>query len=191
MEITFSGEPPFWIEYEVRKERANAPGSFEVQSTERKPGYQKPRTTLQFEPTASGTYQYLFKRVGDRNYEAGVALSLEPITQTFHPHSSARFAATQATRLVLCRGDPFTLDVEVTGSGPWTLNYALLHKGRVDPLSTTISQSKPVIRLPFEGRDDSGTYIVELLEIVDANVFIQENLMLGVQKDANGNGRCD
>lgn len=177
VEVSFTGEAPYWIEYDVQIADVDPNGkvkNFRTTTTERKIDIQKPRTTFQFEPESPGQYRYIFKRIGDRNYnDFGIETTVEPITQTFHPHSSAEFVPQQPKRFVRCISDSVTVEVMVQGSGPWALMYEILFKNKAKREVIKIPASDKKAKIFIDDLQEGGIYVVELVQIIDANGCIR------------------
>jgi nucleoporin POM152 len=61
--ISFVGEPPFWIEYVVQvTDIPDRPGAVE-RKIERQTHIEKPRHTFKVQPAEAGTYRYIFTTV--------------------------------------------------------------------------------------------------------------------------------
>ncbi|KAI8911122.1 hypothetical protein EDD86DRAFT_204447 [Gorgonomyces haynaldii] len=168
VDLSFAGEPPFWIEYQVQvfdleSERL-------VSSTNERRTQLKPRSSLRFEPELPGLYKYHFTRMGDHNYQHGVSIDVPSLTQIVHPHSYAHFAIAQHQRahLVRCIGDPVDLQVLVHGSGPWRIVYEIVNGSRGKKYTKDVLAHETSVNVQIE-TERGGIYIVDLVEITDGN----------------------
>ncbi|RKO94765.1 hypothetical protein BDK51DRAFT_33729, partial [Blyttiomyces helicus] len=179
--VSMTGEPPFWIEYEQSR-IGEKPTTKRIQA-------EKPRHTMRLQPTEPGTHFYSFKKVlemshglgwdltdlwgagrrglmGDLNYPEGVDVLNLTFTQIIHPQSNARFLRPQ--KMIRCLGDAAELVVALDGNGPWTLKY--------DITSDTGARSyvkegivDPNVVIEVNDLERAGNYMVDLTEITDAN----------------------
>ncbi|KAJ3213068.1 hypothetical protein HDU67_003416 [Dinochytrium kinnereticum] len=156
--VSLTGEPPFWIEYDE---------VYGDTRTKKFADVYKLRDTLSFKPSKPGTYIYEFKKVGDATYNEGIPIKDVTITQIIHPQSKAWFTNSLDRHLV-CVNDTLELEIALSGSGPWTVTYELMfdatkkqfvEKNVIDP---TIKVKTPPLSAP-------GTYILDLIDITDAN----------------------
>ncbi|KAI8622475.1 hypothetical protein BC830DRAFT_1162930 [Chytriomyces sp. MP71] len=157
--VSLTGDAPFWIGYD-EVYRGKRVGKTAVVG--------KLRDTLQFRPSLPGTYLYEFQAVGDATYTEGIPITNVSITQIIHPQSEARFA--NPAKLTRCTGDSATLPVTLMGSGPWRLTYEIIFENRKDRFSVTAEGDESghidIITPEF---DEAGVYVVDLIEITDAN----------------------
>ncbi|KAJ3091059.1 hypothetical protein HK102_001830 [Quaeritorhiza haematococci] len=179
VDLSFTGEPPFWITYDQihngvrRSYRVDVP---------------KPRHILEFKPSNPGRYDYIFTKspklicvhfacpqhlfpidaikVGDANYIHGVPIKHQ-ITQVIHPLSRAWFDSS-ALRNTLCTDDSVELPVVLEGSGPWRLSYEIMYESqKTQFVMDEIAKPKVTIHTP--DLKEAGTYIVVLTSITDSN----------------------
>ncbi|KAJ3413508.1 hypothetical protein HDV05_007891 [Chytridiales sp. JEL 0842] len=155
--VSLTGEPPFWIEYD------EIYGNVRVGRTAH---LTKLRDTLSFKPSLPGTYIYEFKMVGDSVYTRGIPIEDVKITQIIHPQSVAWF--TNAEKRIKCTKDTVDLNINVAGSGPWTITYEIIFESTKtqyvldNVVENSFDISVPPLELP-------GTYVVGLINITDAN----------------------
>nr|KAJ3421320.1 hypothetical protein HK105_003902 [Polyrhizophydium stewartii] len=173
--MTFTGEPPFWVDYieehtppDGARRTTEQRGRVESRRDLEIPNILKPRHAMTLAPEKPGMYRYVFTSLGDANFPEGVDLEGISITQIIHPHSSAQFVDTQ-THLVRCIGDSARLKVAVQGSGPWVLVYYVVHNDQRLRSTKTIPLGETMTEIVVEKLDAPGTYLVDLVEITDGN----------------------
>ncbi|KAJ3287607.1 hypothetical protein HDU79_005558 [Rhizoclosmatium sp. JEL0117] len=155
--VSLTGDAPFWIDYDE---------VYKGVRTRRTAKVNKLRDSLSFKPVLPGTYVYEFQEVGDATYTEGIPIDNVSITQIIHPQSEARF--TNPQKLTRCIGDSATLPVTLSGSGPWKLTYEIIfetHKERV----TLDRVEKSHLEIETPKFAAAGSYVVDLIEITDAN----------------------
>lgn len=113
VDVSFTGEPPFWLEYQQTHK-----GESQVYKVE---GIKTSHHVLELKPSHSGTYVYSFLAIGDVNYAEGIDVEIDDITHIIHPQSTAAFRDVRKDRIVKCLGDTVTLPVVLSGSKPWKL----------------------------------------------------------------------
>ncbi|TPX68155.1 hypothetical protein CcCBS67573_g07267 [Chytriomyces confervae] len=160
--VSLTGDAPFWIGYD-EVYRGVRTGKTAV--------INKLRDTLQFKPSLPGTYLYEFQSVGDATYTEGVPIENVSITQIIHPQSEARF--TNPQKLTRCIGDSATLPVTLNGSGPWLLTYEIIFENKKERISVDAKVNADggvgKIDLVTPNFESAGSYVVDLIEITDAN----------------------
>ncbi|KAJ3044710.1 hypothetical protein HDV00_001114 [Rhizophlyctis rosea] len=164
-DVSFTGEPPFWAQIVTENVER---GTRAVERREIARG----RDTIRFEPKTPGTYRYIFEKIGDANYRAGVLVKQaeghppKHFTQKIHPHSNAYF--TGPLHITRCLNSTVELPVTLEGSGPWELNYEIMGGGEKRRISVEVrDQPNYTIKLPvFE---KAGRYAVDLTDIKDRN----------------------
>lgn len=115
VDVSFTGEPPFWLEYE--QTRGDNSEIFRVS------GIKTTHHALELKPENDGTYIYSFLSIGDVNYKDGIELvDQDSITHIIHPQSTAAFRDKRGENIVKCLGDTVTLPVVLSGSKPWKLS---------------------------------------------------------------------
>ncbi|KAG0242232.1 hypothetical protein B0O80DRAFT_500267 [Mortierella sp. GBAus27b] len=165
VDATFTGEGPWQVCFDVRRNG----GTVERNVCHSSP---KPRLNLELKPEVSGSFQYNFKTVSDKNYK-NVRVDLPPIFQNIHPQPSAVFVGNRAG-LKTCRGLSEQLDVELFGTGPWDIEYHITRGGDTK-LFTERHISTNITTLTLPPFDLQGTYSVDLGKVTD--------LANGCQKD--------
>ncbi|KAI9345301.1 hypothetical protein BDR26DRAFT_856705 [Obelidium mucronatum] len=136
--------------------------------TRRSAKVNKLRESLLFKPVLPGTYVYEFQEVGDATYTEGIPIENVSITQIIHPQSEARFANPQ--KLTRCMGDTATLPVTLIGSGPWRLTYEIIFENKKERITMDAApKSGNNIEIVTPKFAAAGSYVVDLIEITDAN----------------------
>lgn len=165
VDLIFTGEPPYWIEYVLERRALDDRGAIERYPKEREI-YSKHRSLLVLKPKQPGNYRYIFERVGDVNYNEGIALSESSLTQIIHPHSTAYFVWPKGNgapfKFVRCKGDQVKLRVGVEGSGPWEVLYEISHT-ITKRFTRAVDVSSNGFEIEIDNLDVAGTYTVDLV----------------------------
>ncbi|KAG0053627.1 hypothetical protein BGZ83_000768 [Gryganskiella cystojenkinii] len=164
VDATFTGEGPWKVCYDVYRDNR-------LLATDVCPTSTKPRLNLDLKPDQSGNFEYRFKSVSDKNY-GNQAVIAPPIFQNIHPQPSAKFRDTES--LKTCKGSSADLDVELSGTGPWDIEYRII-RGTESQLLTLRNITKKSARLTLPPFEREGTYSVDLGKVTD--------LANGCQKD--------
>ncbi|KAI8920706.1 hypothetical protein BC831DRAFT_477489 [Entophlyctis helioformis] len=176
--LTFTGEPPFQVEYVEERsvivgDKRGAGGATRAGPVLHRREHtlrsiDKPRRSLVLSPSEPGMYQYTFNVVKDANYPEGVHLKGLSVTQIIHPHSSAHFVGA-LSRYTRCINDTVQLRVGVQGSGPWTLVYYVVHDETRTRYVKTVGLDQSGTDILVDGLQTAGLYLVDLAEITDVN----------------------
>ncbi|KAJ3101892.1 hypothetical protein HDU97_001005 [Phlyctochytrium planicorne] len=150
--VSLTGEPPFWIEYDE---------VYMDTRTKKFADVSKLRDTLSFKPSKPGTYVYEFQKVGDATYTEGVPVDNVTITQIIHPQSKAWFTNSLDRHLV-CVNDTIELEIALSGSGPWTVTYELMFDATKKQF-TEKNVKQPTIKVRTPPLSTPGTYILDLI----------------------------
>jgi nucleoporin POM152 len=81
---------------------------------------EKSKRTITVKPLMPGNYEYIFFRLSDNIHRDGVAIDYR-FTQTVHPKPNAVFRRTKDRIINSCMGNLVELDVDFSGTGPFTL----------------------------------------------------------------------
>ncbi|KAJ3009080.1 hypothetical protein HKX48_008163 [Thoreauomyces humboldtii] len=156
--ISMSGEPPFWVEFD-QNNKANG----HRQQARRQ--FTKAFTTLRFEPGEPGQYEYSFTKIGDAIYSNGVIVSGMGFKQLVHALPDVTIATVEKTR---CLGDHSKLDVQITGVPPYVLTYEILKGSKKERfvLPDVTEKELSIDTPPF---NQAGTYYVDVTELTDGN----------------------
>ncbi|XJO73441.1 hypothetical protein BDV3_004424 [Batrachochytrium dendrobatidis] len=172
--LTFTGEPPFWVDYIEERSMIDHPKYRDDSSrfVERRDvpisNILKPRHALVLSPKETGKYRYLFTRMGDANYPEGISLDNLSVTQIIHPHSSASFSGKQS-KYVRCINDTVDLSINVQGSGPWTVIYFVVHNNQRTEYSLQVPLEDASTHFTVDSLHSAGLYLVDIAEITDVN----------------------
>lgn len=91
------------------------------------------------------------------------------VNQVVHPHSSAQFRDSSKLQRIVCIGDAVEYEVEVSGSGPWKLEYEKVFSGKSERFNITIGPHDKIARFSIEMLKTSGIYLIGLVQITDVN----------------------
>ena len=171
VDLSFTGEAPYWVEYVLEKTEFGKDTPIRV--AKERELFQKHRSLLVLKPKEPGMYRYLFERVGDRNYNEGIAIdgASNSLTQIIHPHSSASFFLPNMRppyRFLKCKGDSVNADVRVQGSGPWVVTYEVTH-AKTKRYTVNVTEKAAGFQILVDDLTDAGIYNVDLVEIKDGN----------------------
>ncbi|KAL1914925.1 uncharacterized protein VTP21DRAFT_7841 [Calcarisporiella thermophila] len=163
--LTLTGEPPFNVYYKVFKDK--------VQLPEMPPkSIDKTRHTLSLIPDVTGSYEYVFYRIDDANYEK-IPIQNTVIRQVVHPQPRAEFLQKPVQGPIKsCVGGRTALAIRMSGIGPWKLHYEIIHKSHRHTYSANVNDFYHTIETP--PLEAGGLYTVSLLRIEDANGCVQD-----------------
>ncbi len=170
VDLSFSGDAPYWIDYIVSKREFGSEREYVVQRE--RETFQKHRSLLVLKPQEPGYYRYQFERVGDKNYHDGIPVYDSSLTQIIHPHSSAHFVLSDQRapyRFTKCKGDGLRLDVAVQGSGPWSVVYEVVQAKKATRHSVEVDSVSRGFPIVIDNLDQAGIYTIDLVEIMDGN----------------------
>lgn len=136
--LDFTGTPPFKVRYTVTHRGAARPKVQEFRTL---------RGQMEFKEQSAGSYIYNFLEIEDAVYGSkslkGKNLVL---SQDIKPPASAAFARGLGVSKA-CLGQPVGFDVNLSGEGPWELDYEVVHGGKRKK-ETVHSESSVVNILP-------------------------------------------
>ncbi|CAG8583081.1 954_t:CDS:2, partial [Acaulospora colombiana] len=159
VEITMSltGIPPWHLEYKLVTRDGDERGFAKID---------KSRHSLIIKPDKSGNYDYVFYRLSDYIYTEGVGID-HRFTQIVHPMPHAAFRGAKNQMLNSCIGSRVDLEVEFSGTGPFTLIYDVVFNRRTNAFTIADIQgpSHVITSPPF---DNQGLYTVTLVKITDS-----------------------
>ncbi|KAI8815671.1 uncharacterized protein EV422DRAFT_572577 [Fimicolochytrium jonesii] len=156
--VSMTGEPPFWVHFEQRNK-----GTGEKQTL--RYTFAKAQESLKIKPQDPGEYEYAFPKLGDAVYTDGVDTHSKPFTQVVHALPDVTISVRETTR---CLGDTATLDLHISGVPPYSLTYTILRGTykeqyvRRDIREKRISVETPALEV-------AGTYFVDLIDLTDGN----------------------
>ncbi|TPX54825.1 hypothetical protein PhCBS80983_g05715 [Powellomyces hirtus] len=155
--ISMTGSPPFWVEYDqynkVNGWRETAIKEFESTTH-----------TMRLQPPEPGEYEYTFKRIGDKMYEQGVQIRSKNFTQVVHSLPDVKVISAQKTR---CLGDRSIMDLSISGVPPYTLAYDIQKGSKKE--GHVISVTDKSISIETPSLEQAGTYLFVLNSLTDGN----------------------
>ncbi|ORY99344.1 hypothetical protein BCR43DRAFT_489127 [Syncephalastrum racemosum] len=173
--VELSGSPPFALEYVVTKQN----GRKKTVVERKKEKIDRSRFMFQYLPSSSGEYTYEFTALDDRNYKQQET-KVQPIKQTVHPQPDAKFSKKMRS-IRTCMGEEVNLDVELSGSGPFTLYWSFDKQ----MYSESVDNNKLTINVPR--LETPGQHTVSLVKIQDANACLKEldtrDVVIDVRRD--------
>ncbi|CAO3661533.1 unnamed protein product [Rhizopus microsporus] len=160
-----SGTPPYHLEYTVSKLSGHHKRVLVDRKVEK---VDRSRHIFSYLPESSGEYIYEFKTLADKLYK-GLPAGIDPIYQVVRPQPDARFKGhRQSHKARTCLGQDLSLDVELSGDGPFELAWTV-----GDQLYSDVAENKKyTIKLP--PFDQPGHFVVSLVRIKDVNMCIKE-----------------
>jgi nucleoporin POM152 len=174
VDATFTGEGPWTVCYDVYRDNVRQGGEVCPSST-------KPRLNLELKPDQSGNFEYRFKSVSDKNY-GNVKVDVPPVFQNIHPQPSAKFRNIRSMKT--CRGSSEQLDVELSGTGPWDIEYRII-RGTEIHLTTlkNISQKSTKLTLPPFEREGMYSVVSGLKQTRSSGMCTKWNLTYVVRQN--------
>ncbi|KAK9457687.1 hypothetical protein V1511DRAFT_181201 [Dipodascopsis uninucleata] len=159
-DLTLTGTPPFELRYHIVKDKREVETKHLI--------IQKARHQLQFRPESAGHYKYEFFMLGDSIYR-GVQLdrSQYRAEQTVKVLTTASFDKSSLSKRY-CTGDSAELNVNLHGSGPFSLTYEIIHGNkRKQHTISDIEGNTAVIQTT--SLNSGGSYTVVLLSVEDGS----------------------
>jgi nucleoporin POM152 len=160
VDLDFTGIPPFEVHY--TEQRHGGLIQHRLLKTELM------RTQLELRPLDAGHYTYEFIDVRDQIY---VLRSLNDKTfkleQDVKPSASAYLLSHSLTKDV-CNGDSASFLVNMSGEGPWTLEYELVHEGKRKKQNVEGIQ-RDMYTLIIDRLTDGGRHVLSLVSVTDRN----------------------
>ncbi|CAG8786287.1 11339_t:CDS:2, partial [Racocetra persica] len=175
--LSLTGIPPWHIEYSIISQNKEKKDYVKIE---------KSRHSMIIKPTTSGQYEYRFFRLTDSIYREGVKID-HKFSQTVHPKPNAAFKDSKNRLLNGCVGSRIDLEVELTGTGPFTLIYEVVFNRRINAFTIAdIRGSTYVVTSP--PFDNPGLYTVTLVKITDSKGCSQilnssDYVTINVKKD--------
>jgi nucleoporin POM152 len=177
-DLTFIGEPPFYLSYRTISKTTN-------QQEIKRIKVDRTRHQMDFKPEVAGTYQYAFTSLDDVNYR-GLELSGETYTSTatVHPLPGVKFIDVDPRKT--CIGSSLNVPLRMIGSGPWNLTYDIVEgNGKRTSFTTTVEDKETILGLPEFQRGGKGT--VSLRSVVDGGgckvQLGEEDLVVDVRRE--------
>ncbi|CAG8547526.1 3706_t:CDS:10 [Funneliformis caledonium] len=155
--LSFTGIPRWVLEFSIKSE---------VETKEEVVMSEKSKRTITVKPPMPGHYEYRFFSLADYIYSEGVDIDYR-FTQTVHPKPNAVFRRVKDRIINSCMGNLVELDVVLSGTGPFTLEYEVVFNRRTNAFTIADIQgpSYVIISPPFE---NPGTYTVTLKKVTDS-----------------------
>ncbi|KAJ7597473.1 hypothetical protein C8J56DRAFT_818039 [Mycena floridula] len=164
--LVLRGTPPFHVHYRIQRDN-EAP-------VERSETFSTSRGDVTLQPDRSGHYTFSFFRISDAYY--AVDLSGPSIDQVIHPLASADFASSGRTagrnrKLISnCEGSTINVDVDLKGTGPWTLEVQTVGPRASETIIIPdIQTSRKTLQIPIPKKvdEDGGTFEIDLVSVED------------------------
>lgn len=156
LNLDFTGTPPFKVRYTVTHRGTAYPKVQEF------PGM---RGQIELREKSAGSYTYNIREIEDDVY-GPISLNNEKLEmkQDIRPPASAGFHGDQGL-IKACLGQPVSVQVRLSGQGPWDLDYELAHGGKRKKRSVHSEDELYTIELP--GQNEGGVYSVILTGVQD------------------------
>ncbi|OTB02381.1 hypothetical protein M426DRAFT_322652 [Hypoxylon sp. CI-4A] len=170
------GTPPFRVSYTISSNTdQNRRETVEIKGL---------RQQIELLPRDAGHYHYRFRRLDDAIYSVPLPLNDEYyLEQNVKPPASATFKPGPRT-LSACLDRPIQLDVDLSGDGPFTLEWEMIHEGkRKSEKATGITDHTYTIETaPLS---TGGEYTLALKSIQDktgCRIFLKEETKISVRR---------
>ncbi|CAB4433743.1 unnamed protein product [Rhizophagus irregularis] len=175
--LSFTGIPRWFLEYSIKSE---------IEKVDEIVMSEKSKRVITIKPPMPGHYEYTFFSLSDNIYREGVEINYG-FTQTVYPKPNAVFRRTKDRTINSCMSNLVELDVDLSGSGPFTLEYEVMFNRRTNAFTIADIQSPSyvIISPPF---DNPGTYTVTFERIVDSQGCSQilnndDSVTINVKRD--------
>ena len=177
-DLTFIGEPPFHLSYNIISRTTSQHESKRIK-------VDRSRHQVEFRPEVAGTYQYDFIALDDANYRwiqlEGKMFSYEA---TVYPLPGVKFVNTDVRKT--CIGESLSVPVRMIGSGPWNLTYDIVDgSGKRQSFVERIESTEYTLELPEFKKGGRGT--VSLRSITDSSgckvQLGEEDLVIDVRRE--------
>ncbi|KAK5263785.1 hypothetical protein LTR99_010870 [Exophiala xenobiotica] len=156
LNLDFTGTPPFKVRYTVTHRGKAHPRFREFSGM---------RGQIQLLEDAAGSYIYNILEVEDSVYgPTSVKHKNFMYQQDIMPPASAAFLGDTHV-IKACLGEPASMQVKLSGQGPWDLDYELVHGGKRKKHNIHSEEENHMILLP--GLTEGGTYSVVLTGVKD------------------------
>lgn len=188
VDLDLIGTPPIRISYNVHREGQTI--TPQVVTSDR---LQK---QLELRPVHAGHYLYEFAEISDAIYKDPRSLASRKLflEQDVKPSASARFLQARPLKMA-CIDHPVSFDVEISGEGPWTLEYEIVHNGQRRKAETKDIQESLYV-LQTESLKTGGEYSLMLKSITDKSgckVLLDQvaKIEVGLQKPKASFGQLE
>ncbi|KAF8921998.1 hypothetical protein CPB85DRAFT_1247129 [Mucidula mucida] len=163
--LVMHGTPPFQVHYRIQRDKLPAQ---DISKT-----FASSRGELTLQPERSGHYVFSFQHISDANYKK-VDLHGPSIDQIIHSPASADFVGDRGAKnkrqLSSCEGASVDVEVELKGSGPWTLEIQIVGpKSSETMIVRDIETPRKTIQVPIPHTVDKqgGTFEIDLVSVED------------------------
>ena len=176
--LDFVGTPPFHISWIERREG--------FKPRELGDTVYSLRTQWEFKPKEPGDYRYEFIKISDKVYHNLPLRGQDRVfDQSVRPTAWARFVDKQKKDLA-CIGQSALFDVQLSGEGPWTLEYDIVHGGkRKKNKAADISGS--VYKLDTPVFVKGGEHSITLTSVTDKSgckIFLEQEASINVRHES-------
>lgn len=120
--LEFTGHPPFHITYVVHHNKKRNGGQSQGFIAE----FNDVVGILHYAPPYDGEYQIEITEVSDHFYKS-LPVSISTETFTIHPAPNVRVSAVNR---VVCLGSAAEAEINLTGEGPWTVEYSIFYSSK-------------------------------------------------------------
>lgn len=155
-DLTMAGNAPFEITW---RETKSGRGILHRKKIDRS------RHQLRFLPEEAGHFVYEFVSLDDAVYK-GIDVSGTRKDISVYPLAGAAFVDRVSRRS--CLGDAVKLPVKLVGTGPWQLEYELMHEGKRERVKKTDLKDN-VYEIQTPAFTSGGQYTVTLVSVQDVN----------------------
>lgn len=159
VDLDLIGTPPIRISYNVHRDGQTI--TPQVVTSDR---LQK---QLELRPAQAGHYLYEFSEISDAIYKDPRSLASKKLflEQDVKPSASARFLQARPLKMA-CIDQPVSFDIEISGEGPWTLEYETVHNGQRRKAEAKDIQENLYV-LKTENLKSGGEYSLILKSVTD------------------------
>lgn len=176
VDLDLVGTPPFRINYKMMEKGARN----QIPDVKTVVGH---RGQMELTPVTAGHYIYEFLEVGDAVYDAHSLkhknLRLE---QDVKPSASAKFLNYRAKQ-VACIDEQITFEIALSGEGPFTVEYEILHDGKRNKHQINDIKGDSA-EFTTERLTEGGDYTVALASVSDrmgCKEFLKEESRISVR----------
>lgn len=159
VDLDLIGTPPIRISYNVHRD-----GQIITPQAVTSDRLQK---QLELRPAHAGHYLYEFSEISDAIYKDPRSLASKKLflEQDVKPSASARFLQSRSLKMA-CIDQPVSFDIEISGEGPWTLAYEIVHNGQRRKAEARDIQENLYV-LKTDNLTNGGEYSLMLKSVTD------------------------
>ena len=144
------------------------------------------RTQWEFKPTEPGNYRYEFIKISDKVYHDLPLRDQDRVfEQSVRPIAWAHFADRHSKDLA-CIGQSASFNVYLSGEGPWTLEYDIVHGGKRKK-NKVADISDSVYRLDTPALVKGGEHSITLTSVTDESgckIFLEQEVRVNVRHES-------